>query len=109
MTRKAPGMLEAEWQAQVVQLAELYGWGWAHFRPARTARGWRTPVSGPMGAGWPDLVLVRDRILLVELKRIGGKPRPDQVAVLEAFRAAGAEVYVWTPADFDEAARVLAR
>jgi hypothetical protein len=45
-----------------------YGWRAAHFRPARTAKGWRTPVAAD-GAGFPDLVLVRrTRIVAAELK-----------------------------------------
>jgi hypothetical protein len=41
-------MSEADLLAQVTELAELYGWQWVHFRPARTVHGWRTPVSGPL-------------------------------------------------------------
>lgn len=92
---------------QVVDVAELYGWSWAHFRPAQTTRGWRTPVSGPLGAGWPDLTLVRgDRILFVELKRESTRPRPDQTFVL-ILLAEAAEVYVWRPSDFDDVVAVL--
>jgi hypothetical protein len=47
---------ERDWQRQVTDAAELYGWQWAHFRPARTERGWRTPVSGPLGAGFPQVL-----------------------------------------------------
>src|SRR5262245_42102129 len=42
---------------QILQLARLWGWASYHQRPARTARGWRTALSGC--AGFPDLVLVR--------------------------------------------------
>ena len=55
----------------VTELATIYGWRWAHFRVARTKYGWRTAVSGPLGAGFPDLVLTRERdgrMLMVELK-----------------------------------------
>ena len=72
--------------AQVIQVAELYGWRWAHFRPARTSKGWRTPASGPLGAGWPDLVLTRERdgrMVLVELKVDDGRVSDDQSAVLD--------------------------
>ena len=44
-------MTEREFQQQVTDLAELYGWAWAHFRPAQPTKGWRTPVSGPLGKG----------------------------------------------------------
>ena len=70
---------EAESLRQVTDLAELYSWSCVHFRPARTAHGWRTPVSGPLGAGWPDLILVRrERMAGAELKLDGGRPRPEQ-------------------------------
>lgn len=98
--------LERDVQATIIDLAHAYGWRVAHFRPARTDKGWRTPVSAD-GKGFPDLVLVRDRVIFVELKREGEHPRPDQVEWLNGLSRAGAEVYVWTLADFDEAASIL--
>ena len=91
---------EADFMRTVTELAELFGWSWVHFRPARTAHGWRTPVSGPMGTGWPDLLMVRGkRLIVAELKRDGGKPTPEQVRVLDLLGVA-AEAYVWRPADW---------
>lgn len=101
---------ETEWMGQVTQLADLYGWKWAHFRPAKTQHGWRTPVSGTIGKGWPDLTLVRERdkrTVFVETKRQGKHPDPDQAAILELLRRCGHEVYVWQPSDIDEVMRVL--
>lgn len=84
----------------VTELAELLGWSWVHFRPARTIHGWRTPISGPMGAGWPDLLMVRgDRLIVAELKRDGAKPTHEQVRVLDLL-AGVAEAHVWRPADW---------
>jgi VRR-NUC domain len=99
------------WQRQVTDLASLYGWRWAHFRPLRTAHGWRVPVSGTGGAGWPDLVLWRpgDRVIYVELKTGRGRLTAEQRVVLDSLAAAGAEVYAWRPSDFDEAHEVLRR
>ena len=105
-----PPMSEAAFQLQVTGLAELLGWSWAHFRPAQTARGWRTPVSGPLGKGFPDLVLARPRdgrLLFAELKRDGARTTPDQDAVLGVLGTSGAEVHVWRPADFDQLVEVL--
>lgn len=99
---------EAEWQKQVIDLARLFGWKVAHFRPAQTTKGWRTPVAAD-GAGWPDLVLVRDRIVAAELKREGGKVAADQQEWLDALQAAGAETHVWRPSDLDTVAEVLRR
>lgn len=78
----------------------MYGWWCFHPYDARRS-----------AQGWPDLTLVRDRIVYAELKRDrGGRLSPAQVGVHELLRAAGAEVYVWwLPRDLPEVARVLAR
>lgn len=92
---------EAALQTQVTQLAEYLGWHWAHFRPARTTQGWRTPVSGPLGEGFPDLVLVRARdrrLMFVELKSATGRLRPRQRTVLDTLGHV-AEVHVLRPQD----------
>ena len=96
-------MTEAELQASVVECARLFGWRVAHFRPARTAHGWRTPVAAD-GAGFPDLVLVRDRVVFRELKAADGRLRPEQATWLDALRVAGADAAVWTPGDWTGAA-----
>lgn len=98
--------LERDAQATILDLARALGWRVAHFRPARTEKGWRTPVAAD-GKGFPDLVLVRDRVIFAELKREGELPRPDQIEWLNALERAGAEVYVWTLADYDEVVRIL--
>jgi hypothetical protein len=98
-------MTEAELQSAVVECAQLLGWRVAHFRPARTAHGWRTPV-GADGAGFPDLVMVRDgSVLVVELKSATGQLTPEQRVWLAAFEAAAARhpsvrSFVWRPADW---------
>ena len=91
-------MTEAELQTATIDVAHLYGWRVAFFRPARTASGWRTPV-GADGGGWPDCVFVRERIIAVEFKSDAGKVAPEQQQWLDAFRAAGTESYVWRPHD----------
>ncbi len=101
---------EREFMAQVVDLAMLLGWDWLHLRPARTAHGWVTPISGTLGAGFPDLTLVRvrdQRLLLVELKADRGTVRPEQHAVHGCLRAAGLDVRVWRPRDWDDIVEVL--
>lgn len=103
-------MTEAQFQQQVTELAEWRGWGWAHFRPARTEKGWRTPVSGPLGGGHADLLLVRDRVVFAELKRGPREKRQTPLAqrgFLEVVRRAGGEAYLWEPADWPEIERVL--
>ena len=100
--------LERDAQRTIIELARTLGWRVAHFRPAETKKGWRTPVEAD-GAGFPDLVLTRDRVIFAELKREGKSPRQDQVEWLNGLAKAGAEVYVWTLADYDEIVRVLSQ
>ena len=96
-------MKEAELQSGIIDLAHALGWIVAHFRPALTDKGWRTPVEAD-GAGFPDLVLVRDRIIFAECKVGGRALRPEQSRWLAALRnaspATGVEVYTWTDGDW---------
>ena len=72
-------------QEQILDLAKIYGWTRAHFRPAMTKYGWRTPVNGD-GQGFPDLLLLRGvRMLAWECKSVGEKTSPCQDAWLAAF------------------------
>lgn len=107
-------MTEKDWQSWVVELAQLMGWRIAHFRPADTGKGWRTPMLG--SPGWPDLTLVRPpRLLFAELKvnpatQIKGRPSPEQELWLAELRQVpGAEVYVWRPPDKDQVIETLTR
>jgi hypothetical protein len=90
--------LEKDFQRWVIDVAHLYGWRIAHFRPARTARGtWITPMQGD--PGWPDLVLARQcEVILAELKRVGERPTAEQWTWLRVLASVPTnEVYVWTP------------
>jgi len=101
-------LTEAEFLRQVIDLARLLGWRTAHFRPAWSGRGWRTPVQGD-GQGFPDLILVRrERLIAAELKReIGGVVSSDQLTWLAAFDAAGLETAIWRPSDLQRIAEEL--
>jgi len=88
-------MSEDDLKAVVIQTAQLYGWMVTHFRVAKTARGWRTPVEG--NRGFPDLVLARDGVvLIVELKSQKGRVGPGQ---LEWAAALGSCYRLWRPSD----------
>jgi hypothetical protein len=90
---------EAGFQRAVCEALRLFGWRWTHFRPARTARGWRTPLSGD--AGFPDLVAVRgDRVLWAELKAERGRLSDEQAKWLAALGHAGQDVHCWRPSDW---------
>ena len=78
-------MTEAQFQRSVIELAQLNGWRVFHARKAQNAKGaWRTPVAAD-GAGFPDLVLVRDRVIFAELKTDKGRVSPAQREWLDAI------------------------
>jgi hypothetical protein len=90
----------------MIQLAKALGYRVAHFRPGRTAAGWRTAVQGD-GAGFVDLVLGRERVVFAELKTDRGRLTAQQAAWVRALQAAGQEVHVWRPSQWDAIVEVL--
>jgi hypothetical protein len=107
--KRAPRMYEADFQKQVIDLALLRNWDYMHINKVYDARGYhRTPVIGTIGAGWPDLVLIRTgRLVFAELKRQGEKPTGLQSHVLGVLGSSCAEVYVWRPADWPAIMEIL--
>ena len=96
---------EDAWTRWVIDAAILHGWMVHHARPARTSRGWRTPVQGHVGA--PDLLLARDGdVILAELKRNDTYPTREQ---REWLRHLGGHGCVWRPRDADAVLARLAR
>lgn len=90
---------EKAWQRQVIELAQLLGWKVYHT--------WNSIHSAK---GFPDLVLVRERVIFAELKSEKGRVSDEQRQWIDALhQAAKVEVYCWKPSDFDEALRVLRR
>lgn len=77
-------------------LAKTLGWESWHVVHAKGSR-----------AGLPDRICWRERVLYTELKSTTGKPTPVQVETLTGLAKAGAECYLWTPADWDELTKVL--
>jgi len=102
MTAK-PRLLEADFLDAVVGLATRRQWQWLHLVRAPYQDRWRTPFRGPLGKGFPDLLLARvkdRRILAVELKRDGNKASDEQIAVLATLEGAGVETHIWRPTDW---------
>jgi len=103
---------EAAFTSQVIALARWYKWRVAHFRPAMTKRGrWVTAVQGD-GAGFPDLVLIRNgELIFAELKSAKRKVEPgsEQEKWLSELSkvALSVSVYVWKPQDITEIEKVL--
>jgi len=101
---------ENELQNNILDLAKIFHWRRAHFRPAMTKHGWRTPVQAD-GKGFPDLVLLKPpRLILAEVKRQDTKPNEHQLEWLHDFaEVPGVEVYTWKPLDWDEIVATLAK
>lgn len=104
---------EAEFQNLVVDLARHHRWRIVHFRPARTEKGWRTPIQGD--AGFVDLVMARDgHVIFAELKAQTGRLTGDQKEwgfALTSYGEPGCDpshhYFVWRPSDLDEIKEVL--
>jgi hypothetical protein len=94
---------ERQLQDAVIACARLLGWKVAHFRPAQTAKGWRTPVEAD-GAGFPDLILAHPSngmaVYAVELKAAAGRILPAQQGWLDVLEQAGCHTAVWRPDDW---------
>jgi hypothetical protein len=98
---------EHELQATIVDACRVLGYRVAHFRPARTASGWCTPMTGD--EGFPDLICARPgRVLALELKAARGRLGPGQAEWLEAMQGAIVHAKVVRPAELDELLALLA-
>ena len=103
---------EAEFQADVIRLANMFGWRHMHVR--RTIGKGNKWTTGTSVKGWPDLVLYRPDascpgIIYAELKSSTGELSTEQQVVLADLDSAGAEVYVWDPSDLEAIAKRLSR
>ena len=103
----AAAISEKQLMQGVIDTARIFGWRVAHFRSVPVRRGkrvvWETPVQAD-GKGFPDLVLVRERVVWVELKVGGNTLSAEQAAWLEALREAGCEALVLTEHDWSSGA-----
>lgn len=106
--RKA-GLSEAHLEQQVLHLAQLYGWRAHHVRDSRHV------LMGDVG--FPDWVFARAGVvLIVELKREGGKPERAQDEWLSELgwppgsqwlQSGRLRVYLVRPSDLDAFLEVL--
>jgi hypothetical protein len=89
----AASMTENELLALVVRAAHNAGWAIDHvFEQQHYAH--RT------GKGWPDLILLRDRLLFRELKSETGRISADQQRIIAQLQRAGQDMAVWRPSDW---------
>lgn len=94
-------MREIEFQRMVTDLCDWLRLTWHHETDSRRSR-----------AGFPDLVIVGNAVIFVELKAPKGRVSPDQQRWLHALMLAGAEAHVWRPEDWplaQERLQALAR
>lgn len=100
-------ILERQFQDTVIELAQWLGWVVHAERPAWTSKGYRTPIQGT--PGFPDLVLIRERVIFAELKADTGKLSEAQRQWQSLLTTANQEVYVWYPDDWESIKRILER
>lgn len=90
---------ERDWDHQLKQLCDQLGW----------TLNYHTLRSKGSRSGFPDRILVRERLIAVELKTEQGKPTDAQREWLDGLAAAGVETYLWRPSDLDEIAQILSK
>jgi hypothetical protein len=96
-------LTEDDLLTRVLDLARLRGWKVVHYRPAKTAKGWRTPLQGDKGC--PDVILARNGVvILAELKSDTGKATPEQRQWLAQL---GDHGHLWRPRDWPRIAALL--
>lgn len=91
-------MTHDEFRDEIVKLAGMYGWFAFWVYDSR-----RSPE------GYPDLTLVRERVIWAELKTGSGRLTHAQRRWQAALQKAGQEVYLWRPADLQTIATILSR
>lgn len=100
---KLEEVLEKDWDAQLFNsqrgLAPSLGW----------SLNYHTLRSKGSRSGFPDRVLIRERVIFAELKREKTHPTVEQVLWLDGLAAAGAEVYLWRPSDLEEIGAILGK
>lgn len=87
---------EKEFMEQVVKAARWLGCLVFHTYDSRRC-----------SPGFPDLVIVRGRIVFAELKTEIGRVTPEQQTWIQSLRRAGVECHVWRPSDMDRIIEIL--
>lgn len=101
-------MSEEDLKTTVIDMCRTLGLLVAHFRPAQTAKGWRTPIEAD-GAGFPDLVIVGPGgVLFWETKSAKGKASKDQKCWLARLNQAGAQARLIKPCDLRDGTIIAA-
>lgn len=102
---------EKDFQDEVIEYAHRLKWSVAHFRTVVVVRNdgstyCCTPAAAD-GEGFPDLMLVRERTVFMELKSMKGRRSPKQILWGEWLIKAKAEYYCLKPSDWDKIEEIL--
>lgn len=89
-------MTESQFQAKVIGIAKQLGWQYYHTHDSRGSE-----------KGFPDLVLIRDRVIFAELKTKTGRLTEQQIKWGQALFIADAEYYLWRPDDMPHIVKIL--
>ena len=89
-------MTEKVFQSKVVAIANKLGWSVYHTYDSRRSE-----------PGYPDLTLVRERVIFAELKTDAGKLSSAQSLWVSLLKKANAEVYVWRPSHMSQIVKTL--
>ena len=91
-------MTEKQFQSKILKLAKQFGWAAYHTYDSRR--------SAP---GFPDLVLVKDRLLFRELKTDTGRISEAQKLWGNMLMKANVDYKVWRPKDMDAITEELSK
>lgn len=102
---------EREFQRAVIDYAHATRWTVFHVHDSRREvvrqDGARHMIGDKEAAGFPDLVLARDRVVYAELKSESGRLSKAQLRWLGVLETAGQESYVWRPSMWPQIEEVL--
>ena len=104
-----PKISEAQFQRNVCDIAQLYGWMVDHTPPMRSARG--GIFTGGL-TGKTDLVLFSTKskgIIYAELKTQIGKVSASQAVFRNLIISNGGEYHLWRPSDMPAIVERLSR
>lgn len=108
----APTLSERDFQRTVIDCAHALKWTVFHVHDSRREvvrqDGARFFVGDKEAAGFPDLVLARERVVYAELKSESGRLSKAQLHWLGVLNSAGQETYVWRPSAWPQIETVLA-
>lgn len=91
-------MTEADFQRKITDLCDWLGLKWHHETDSRKSK-----------KGFPDLVIVGEKVIFAELKSKRGKVTDSQAEWLSTIQMAGGTAYVWYPHDWPAIYELLHR